>query len=439
MIAAFEEAILQCPNETARAHIREAVRCYDAGAYRAAIVSAYVAVTFDLIDKLQVLAAAGDGDAQNAIAELGSLREQQNQGNPQAIGGLLKFERTLIELFRDKFDFFGAHEFEDLDRLRADRNRCAHPTFTLSALPYSPAAELARLHIRNALALVLTQAPRQGKAALAGLRTVVLSPYFPIETAEAVERLRNSELANARPALLRAFVDDLAFGWPDPAHPYHQKRAASVAIAAVVELNRAGTLDRVRLDTDKLLLSSDKDAIRFGVAIALRIVDVGEALSEPAKTVARSWLKDESSPFRAAAIARACSVSWLADAAREAAAGMTLDELAGIVGTDIPDEIVQRAVELFSSAGSWSVANSIADRAAVPFAPRMTQAQIDQIILSSVNGQADLQGSNGFKRFLNAVANENPLGTEGVNQLLEQHELEHLMIASELSAEDKST
>lgn len=66
MIAGFDELILQCSNEHARTQIREAVKCYEASAYRAAIVGAYVAVSFDLIDKLRILAAAGDGAAKLA-------------------------------------------------------------------------------------------------------------------------------------------------------------------------------------------------------------------------------------------------------------------------------------------------------------------------------------------------------------------------------------
>jgi len=114
MIAAFDELILQCSGDVGQAHIREAVRCYEASAYRAAIVAAYVAVNFDLIDKLRALAATGDGEANASAVELANLQDQQNRGSSQAVQGLLKFERNLIELFRDKFEFFGANEFEDL-------------------------------------------------------------------------------------------------------------------------------------------------------------------------------------------------------------------------------------------------------------------------------------------------------------------------------------
>jgi len=43
----------------ARAYIREAIACYKSGANRASVVSAWVAVTFDVIDKIYDLSLAG--------------------------------------------------------------------------------------------------------------------------------------------------------------------------------------------------------------------------------------------------------------------------------------------------------------------------------------------------------------------------------------------
>lgn len=425
MIANFDELVLLCTNESARLNIREAVRCYEGGSYRAAIVTTYVALTFDLIDKLRLLAAGGDGDAQVASANLDQLQEQLNQGNEQAITGLLKFERNLLELFRDKFEFFGAHEFEDLVRLRDDRNRCAHPTFSVSATPYGPSAELARLHIRNALALVLTQPPRQGKAALESIRTVILAPFFPSTIAEAAERLRQTELGSARPALVNAFVDDVAFGWPTAGHPFHKKESAMPALEAAVEVNRSATLPRIIKNADKLLLSADADGILFGAAMALRIPEAGDALSNAAKTVLKGVINSSTTQDRGDAIVRAFDLSWLKADAAKAASSMSTDEIAAIQMNEIPGEIVERVVTLYSSASNYGQANSIAEKVAIPFAALFSQPQIDRILKSAETGASDLQGSHSFVRFLTAVATDNPIGKAKLNELLKKHELEH--------------
>ena len=425
MMASFDELITQCQNENARVHIQDAIRCYGSGSYRAATVAAYVALTFDLIEKLRLLAAGGDGEAKLAAKELDSLQLQLNHGNDQAIVGLLKFERNLLELFRDKFEFFGAYEFEDLARLREDRNRCAHPTFSVSATPYSPSAELARLHIRNAMMLVLTQRPRQGKAALDSIRSVILSPFFPSSVAEATERLRHTELAAARPALLNAFIDDVSFGWPTPGHPLHHNANAMSVLEAVVEMDRTGSMPRIVAAANKLLLSADADGIRFGTAMVLRIPEAGEAVSGPAKTVAKQLIKAPDTVSRADAIVRALGLDWAKEAAKEAASTLTVDEIATRTIDELPTEIIQRTVDLYSSTGSWTEANSVADKAAIPMAGKMSQAQIKQILKSTQEGASDLQGSNGFVRFLAAVSATNPIGKQNLNDLLKEHDLEH--------------
>ena len=211
------------------------------------------------------------------MEKLDKLQDQQRQGNLQAISGLLEFERTLLEDFRDKFDFFGHQEFEELNRLRADRNRCAHPTFFHGAQPYSPPAELERLHIRSALSYVLSQPARQGKAALANLRTVIISPFFPTNFDDAVVRLRGTEIGNAREPLIRAFVDDLAFGWPDVNSPFHHNENVLVAIEAAVELHRPIASPRLTTSVQKMAKSGVpvECAPRTGQSFRLRLTGPG--------------------------------------------------------------------------------------------------------------------------------------------------------------------
>jgi hypothetical protein len=54
----------------ARSYLREAVDCYNAGLYRAAIVTTWVAVVFDLIEKIRELALSGDQDLCSGGADL---------------------------------------------------------------------------------------------------------------------------------------------------------------------------------------------------------------------------------------------------------------------------------------------------------------------------------------------------------------------------------
>ncbi len=421
MIRGFEEMIVQCIDDDAKVHIREAVRCYEAGAYRAAIVASYVAVCFDLIAKLRGLASGGDGDAANLVNKLDQLQEQQRNGNPQAIGGLLEIERNLLEDFRDKFDFFGHQEFEELSRLRADRNRCAHPTFSHDALPYAPPAELARLHIRSALSYVLSQQARQGKAALASLRATVNSPYFPTALKDAVTRLRASEIGKARDTLVRAFIDDLAFGWPDATHPYHANNSVLEAIEATVELHRPIAVPRLVIAIDKLAKSGVDDAVRFAGATVLRVREAGELIDEATKVVLRTWLLKETENYRGQAIQHALKMGWWRENALQALATLTAEQLAGVI--DPPAEMITRAAEIYSTAASWDEANALAASVANPLADRFSPGDIATVFNASRNG-AGLRGSHGFRAFISLLYDKNPISNVDLEALLDEYGLD---------------
>lgn len=212
-LADIEALYIRCRSEQSKRYVAEAIRCYRSSAYRAAIVSTWIAVVFDLIEKIRELAVWGDASAKALEHRYETYVSQIHQGNSQGIKNASEFERTIIEICRDDLHFFDAHQYVDLVRLREDRHRCAHPSFQRVGIPYDPSAEHARMHIRNAVIHVLAQPPVQGKAALTELKTLVSSAYFPVDGQKAIAQLENSGLKNATEALVRGFVDQLIFGF----------------------------------------------------------------------------------------------------------------------------------------------------------------------------------------------------------------------------------
>lgn len=422
MIVGFDELVLKCLDDEAKGHIREAIRCYEGSAYRAAIVAANIAVCFDLIAKLRSLAAEGDAAAKVLIAKLESLQDQRRKGGPAAIKGLLEFERNLLEQFRDRFEFFGTEEFADLDRLRDDRNRCAHPTFLNDSLPYAPPAELARLHIRNAISHVLSQPPKQGKAALNSLQAMVLSPYFPDKVEGAVERLR-SELGAARESLIKAFADELAFGYPDKAHAFSGNLNVISAIKAVLEINRAAVLPRFIQATDKLAKSGDEAAVRFSGYLVLQNSEVASAVSAGTQAALKTWLKKETADHKGAAVKKALEVNWWRKDALEAVQTLTAKQVGTV--TDAPPEIVTRAAQIYATAGSWTEANLLAADCIIPFSDRFTIDDIDHIFSNARHGKADLIGSHSFRDYINSLYDKNPIPDGELVAMLAKYDLEY--------------
>lgn len=199
MLTDLDELTLRCRSEKAKVHLVEAVGCYRAGAYRASIVATWIAVAFDMIDKLGELALAGDAVARTHLEKAQSARALAN------LRAALDFEREIPKLALD-LEFISPVEFIDLERLIEDRNRCAHPSMLADEIAFAPPAELARLHICNAVGHLLSREPVQGKAALDSLLRDLSSDYFPKKLADARLYLKSSALHRPRVSLLTDFV-----------------------------------------------------------------------------------------------------------------------------------------------------------------------------------------------------------------------------------------
>lgn len=195
--ADLDELVLTCRDIKAKGYISEAVASYRAGAYRSAIVSTWIAICYDVIDKIRELALSGDTQAEQFSKDIEKARINND------INASLKIEREILLTARDKFEFISHIEFTDLQRIQEDRNRCAHPSLATEEQIFSPSAELARLHIRVAITHVLAHPPAQGKYALERILNEVNSEYFPITADKAKIAFENSPLKKPRQSLVR--------------------------------------------------------------------------------------------------------------------------------------------------------------------------------------------------------------------------------------------
>jgi hypothetical protein len=197
-----------------RTYLMEAVAAYQGGIYRAAIISTWIAVSYDVIAKVRELAAGGDPNATQMISELETAIAGRN------VQQLQRIELGLLARARDDFEFLSAHEFTDLERLREDRHLCAHPAFVGEELLFQPSPELVRAHIVHAAEHLLLQQPVQGKSALARIVADLKGAAFPSDPENVAAFLRHKYLDRAKPALVRNLIvvllKALLYGDNDP-------------------------------------------------------------------------------------------------------------------------------------------------------------------------------------------------------------------------------
>jgi hypothetical protein len=203
MLTDLDELMLTVRDPESRTYLREALISYRGGAYRAAIVSVWIAVVYDIISKIRVLASQGDKAAEATIQSLDNAIKNHD------LKALLKIEDGMLDEARDKFEFVNRLEHEDLERIKQDRHRCAHPAFSSDTLLFSPTAETVRAHIVHAIAHLLRNPPVQGKAAIEKVVRDIASLSFPRNQSD-VDKLMNLQyLDHARESLVSSIVSVL--------------------------------------------------------------------------------------------------------------------------------------------------------------------------------------------------------------------------------------
>ncbi len=191
-LADLEELVLKCRNDASRGHIQEALSCYRAQAYRSSIVSTWIAVVYDFVDKLRDLSIMGDVNAQHRLREFETICQSHD------VAKSLVFERHILHMAKDEFELLSELEYDELSRLLNDRHKCAHPSMHDAMEPYRPTAEAARYHLCNAVDLFLQHPPAQGKAALDRLTSDLDRPFYPDSLADLETHLAPKQARNGR-------------------------------------------------------------------------------------------------------------------------------------------------------------------------------------------------------------------------------------------------
>lgn len=367
----LDELVLKCRDEKSKSYIREAVACYKAGAFRSSIVSTWIAVAFDIIDKYKELSLAGDKQAEAVVKSFEAARVAND------IPASLKFERELLANARDNFQLISHVEFTDLDRLQQDRNRCAHPSMTVDSEIFNPPAELARVHIRSAVDYLLQYPPAQGKYALGLLLKEVDSGYFPTEIDKAVVAFKRGPLLKARPALVTSFIVVLlkkfVAGLPDK-----EELQVAAALQAVESMHK--------VIYDQALSEKFSPIVR-----ALEAEDLDKVL--PLLTLLDdAWVMlDEDQQQRLSAYVEALpsdkfdevipllGLEGLQASAKKRITAATRAEVSRSKTTLYNDAVGQKVAELFAASSSFAMANDFGSTV-IRFAKYFTKEQVFDLI-----------------------------------------------------------
>ncbi|MEZ4563238.1 MAG: hypothetical protein R2853_10915 [Thermomicrobiales bacterium] len=161
----------------------------------------------DIVGKLRDLDLSGDANARIKLADFDAAHAHGEK--TPTWKSSMGFEAQILKIARDEFEFISASEHNDLERLRLDRHRCAHPAMNSDPDPAFTSAELARYHLRNSVSYLLSHPPVQGQAAFDQVWRDIQSSFFPEDLESARERLSVGPLMRARSHLVNRTVREL--------------------------------------------------------------------------------------------------------------------------------------------------------------------------------------------------------------------------------------
>lgn len=419
MLADLDELVLKCRDKRALANISEAVKCYKAGAYRSAIVTAWIAVAFDIIEKLRQLALSGDKDAEQRISEFETIRRQHN------VSRALVFEKELLSLARDKFELISPLEYVDLERLQDDRNRCAHPSMNSDTDIFDPPAELARLHIRSVVDHLLCHEPAQGKYALDRLLVDVRSAYFPTKPEDAISTLSNSPLKRARKSLARNFlivlIKELLQGNPD----FRAAQRLKAACLAVKNLHLEVWNDVLTTKLSELYRSLTEDST---LSRAIALLDLDPSLWAALEPDVQNKLVLFVENLPSELIDNLESIFLfqpLFNAATTRGNNLTAKEIQQVWFVGLPAPVANNVVKHYTKATSFEDANKwgkVIQWYAEDFLPDHVR-----VIIEATGENGQISGSFEHISVVHALRKAKRVSEETINTLLRDNNLEHLI------------
>ncbi|MCF7982348.1 MAG: hypothetical protein K9K86_10210 [Pseudomonadales bacterium] len=424
----IEELKLSCRSEQSKSYISEAISCYGAGAYSASIVSTWIAVVFDLIDKIHQLALNGNAPAKDLEQRLENYQKQIDQNNPQGVKSALEFEREVIELCNTELQFFDQQQMTDLKRLREDRHRCAHPSFQQYGLPFRATAEQARMHLRNAIEYVLSQPPVQGKSALAEIKARVASDYFPKEIEKAKVQLQGTGLENPTNSLIKASADLFIFSFATKDDPLYKKTQSIAALNALLDMHPAEIESRVAENISKVILGVEDVDLKWAVGLVIGTkIDWG-SLQEACRDRIIMFIQNAPAHHVLPAISGLSGIEELAEYIKDRLNSFDEKDLSQAIDyKGLRAFSKNKAIEILSNSYNWNTVNSVFEDLIFPIFDHLNKEDVIKIIRLPRDTGADLCGAHGMSIFVSKVREAGLIEEHELDKMLEEQGFDYLL------------
>ncbi len=396
VLSDLDQLIFSVRDKESARLIVEAVAAYRGGALRAAIMSAWIAVAYDIITKARELASQGDAAPKQFVDKLDVAIAAVDVRTLQMI------ESKLLVTARDEFQFFTAHEFTDLDRLQNDRHLCAHPAFVSEGSLFQPTPELVRAHIVHAIEHLLRHAPLQGKSALARLEADILGPAFPTKAPEIETFIQQRYLDRGKESLIVALIKAMITSPLSIEHAKFRGRERQIAQAlAAIGRVRPTIFEReVPVFLQRKANDCGDDRVLAFVRMATADPRFWEWIGEPTHIRIRALVEGASTEtIKTFDLFDGLAIENLRSTLLTRFRSLPVEDQKNIIAEHPRREFVGRAIELFAEAGSYRGAEALGHAVILPMAEVFNVTDIARV-LDAAEGNDQIRGAGGTTAIL---------------------------------------
>ena len=379
--------------------IVEAIAAYRGGALRSAIVSTWIAVSFDIISKARELATQGEAAPKKFVKGLDQAIANRDIKKMQMI------ESDLLNVANKQLQFFAPHEFEALVRLQNDRNLCAHPAFIVEDELYQPSLELVRSHIVHALQHLLLHAPLQGKSAIARFEADITSLSFPTNSEDIGTYIRARYLGRAKDVLVTNLIKALIsapFG-DERSRFSGRSRLLSMTLGEIAKA-KTSIYDATVPSYVARKFDTVEDDVLLSICTFLEIDPrIWEWLSESVRLLVKRLLETADVEALKAHAAFDCFIiPELSEILLERFDGFDRNIQISIISEHPRQELVGPGIEIYSQAGAYHIAEAWGRSIILSLTPFLAADDI-RSLLEAVQDNEQIWCASGTPGILNAV------------------------------------
>jgi hypothetical protein len=380
----LEDFIIGIHNTHIKEYLTEAINSYNAGSYRACITYTWLAVFIDINNKIEQLSMLGEQEATNIVNLIEKIRKENN------IPEMLKFEREILALSKNRFSLFDDITLIDLQRIQEDRNRSVHPLFSYDGSLYRPTAEQARAHLINAYNKLLSEPNVYGKAVIDRLFELLYSSVFPIDYSKAKVVLEGSYLKSPKDSLLRNFVISLLKQYLKEDLEITKIWAIENTIKFLLEKNRGKTESVLNEILSNIVDFANAEEL-FKLINLFKVDSVFFSVFDDAKKVLVKNYIEQFPIGNIELLIDLLDIKEISSNIEFRVEQVTRDELYDITPFLIPKILRKKIVKEYIDSDNFDQANSFA-RVVITAIPEMQKDEIE-ILISGIANNGQVSGS----------------------------------------------